>query len=372
MSFYKQLTVKIELFDNDDKLRSTGSGIVCVHKNRQYVLTAYHCLNPKDAQGITYARPDGWKIRLFTENDIEIEIVGVTGEIKDKDIAIIEVNHSNQDITEDKVQLFTNIVKQEHYCFRGFPKFLNYKAHTFKVSYNDDNWWIFELQDISSERKAAVNLLEGASGSGIFFCRREKYFIVGVALHLHDVEGSLNEVYVAPISEFKSILPASAFTTFSADMLSDWENGMDKDLTEKQIEELKQEQIEWIDNIVRKLKVMYPEQYQQKLKTFLGDYVKGRDFFIKQGESNSTFRDQLSSMTQQFFEDNQPDPKIYVDTAGEAIDDFRQLRENLVKEMSELIPEDNKSNRVCNSYAKYRLTERLLECTLEYLKRTQP
>lgn len=365
MPFYKQLTVKIELRDAEGGLKKTGSGIACAFQDRQYVLTAYHCINPsKDSP-----RPEGWTISLFTENGQEVGYVDISGELADKDIAVIQVNHPDAQITEDKVQLFADSVLPEKYTFRGFPKFTDYKAHTFNVSYNDDNWWNFFQQDVSAERKSAVNLLEGASGSGVFFSRREKYFIVGVVQHLHDEVGSYNQVYVAPISEYKAILPDAAFKTFSADLLKDWEKGMDNELTKKQIEELKQEQITWIENILRKLKVMFPEQYQQKLNTYLGYYVKGREFFIKQGESNSTFRDALSKMTESFFNEYQPDAQIYVDTACEAEQKFDKLKDELVNEMSKYIPEDNKNNRVGTSYARYRLTERLLVCTLDFIKR---
>ena len=366
MDFYKKLTVKIELLNEKDELQEHGSGIICVHGGSYYVLTAYHCLNPKNSET---PRPEDWKIRLETEGHEEIEQRRILGESKEKDIAVIEINCPNNEINENRVQLFDGTVSKEKYRFRGFPQFNHYQPHTFHVTENDDNWWVFDQLDISAGRTTGVDILAGASGSGIFFFRRNKYFIVGIAQHLQDIHGTLNEVYVAPISEFKSLLPTSAFTTFSADLLSDWEKGMDKELTDRQIEELKQDQIEWIDNIVRKLQVMYPEQYQQKLNTFLGYYVKGREFFIKQGESNSSFRDALSEMTEEFFNENQPDPKIYVDTASEAETKFNQLKEDLVAEMCEFIPEDSKTNRVSNSYARYRLTERLLVCTLEYIKR---
>lgn len=364
--FYKQLTVKIQLLDDKDVPQVHGSGIICAHQGIYYVLTAYHCLNPNNGET---PRPKEWTIKLKTEGGKEINLLQVRGEIKEKDIAVLQVECPNALITENCVQLFDGIVTQERYVFRGFPQFCNYAPNTFRLSYNDDNWWVFDQQDISAGRRTGVNILSGASGSGIFFCRRNKYFIVGIALRLRDEHGTMNQVFVTPISEFKSLLPATAFTTFSADLLADWEKEMDKELTERQIEDLKQEKIEWIENIVRKLKVLYPEQYQQKLNTFLGYYVKGREFFVKQGESNSSFRDTLSKITEEFFNENQPDPKIYVDTAGEAETKLKQLKEDLVKEMSELIPEDNKNNRVGNSYARYRLTERLLVCTLEYIKR---
>ena len=366
MDFYKQLTVQIQLLDDKNEPQIHGSGIIYVYQGVYYVLTAYHCLNPNNGE---IPRPKEWAIKLETEDGKTINLLQVIGEIKGKDIAVLQIECPNALITENRVQLFDGMVKQEKYAFRGFPQFCNYAPNTFRLSYNDDDWWVFDQQDISAGRRTGVDILSGASGSGIFFSRRNKYFIVGIALRLRDEHGTMNQVYVTPISEFKSLLPATAFTTFSADLLDDWEKGMDKELTERQIEDLKQEKIEWIENIVRKLKVLYPEQYQQKLNTFLGYYVKGREFFVKQGESNSSFRDTLSKMTEEFFNDNQPDPKIYVDTAGEAEAKLKQLKEDLVKEMSDLIPEDNKSNRVGNSYARYRLTERLLVCTLEYIKR---
>lgn len=364
-AFYKQLTVKIHLLDDNGLPQVHGSGIICVHAGVYYVLTAYHCLNPKDRKT---PRPKDWTIKLETEGGNAICLMQVIGELEEKDIAVLKIECPNKQITEDRVQLFDGLVSQEKYRFRGFPQYSQFKPCTVHVSYNDDNWWIFDSQDVSAGRKTGVNILSGASGAGIFFTRRNKYFIVGTALHLRDEHGTMNEVYVAPISEYKSLLPKEAFATFSADMLADWESGMDKELTDRQIEELKQEQIEWIENIVRKLKVMYPEQYQQKLDTFLGYYVKGREFFVKQGESNSSFRDALSKMTKDFFDENQPDPQIFVDTASEAEMKFNQLKDDLVQEMSDLIPEDTKKH-VSNSYARYRLTERLLVCTLEYIKR---
>lgn len=365
MDFHKQLTVRIELIDDQGAVQVHGSGVICVHQGSFFVLTAYHCLNPKE---LKIVRPDNWRIKLFSENGFPINIIRVLEDDK-KDIAVLEVECPNNQITENHVQLFDGLVKQERYAFRGFPFFSDYTPVTFNVTYNDDNWWVFDQQDVSAGRKTGVDILAGASGAGVYFVRRDKIFLVGIAQHLRDKHGTLNQVYVAPISEFKTLLPGSAFTTFSADLLVDWENGMEKDLTEKQIEELKKEEIKWIENIVRKLKVMYPEQYEQKLNTFLGYYVKGREFFVKQGESNYSFRDALSKMTEDFFKENQPDPIIYVDTSGEAEMKFDQLKNNLVKEMSELIPEDTGSNKVGNSYARYRLTERLLRCTLEYIKR---
>lgn len=375
MPYYKRLTVKIELLDENSLCKSIGSGIICVYKSCFYVLTAYHCINPKDQSGKVYPRPQNWSLHLSDENGNDFVCKRIVDEINYKDIAVLEIENPNGRfsdgvvIAEDRVQLFTDTAKSEKYLFRGFPDFCQYQPHTFELTCGDDNWWRFVQSDISAGRVTGVDILKGASGSGIFFVRRNKCFIVAVALHLHDTKGTMNEVYAVPVSEYRDLLPADAFKTFSADMLADWEAGMNEENTARQIEELKKDRIEWIDNLVRKLKVMFPEQYLEKLDLFLGYYVKGRDFFIKQGESNSSFREALSKTTDAFFEDNQPDPKIYVDTSGEAVKEFKQLSNDLVKEMSSLIPEDSGGNKVGNSYARYRLTERLLVCTLEYLKR---
>lgn len=369
MTYYKQLTVKIELLDENKERYSTGTGILCVHQNVYYVLTAYHCINPKDKNDNVTPRPDGWTFKLYSENDDIIVIKRLVGEIKDKDIAAIEVRLPNTAVTEDKVQLFTDIVKGEKYMFRGFPRAFGFEAHSFHIDYNDDNWWHFVQADISAERKEAIEIMEGASGSGIFFCRREKYFIVGIILHLHDETGALNEVCAAPIEEFKTLLPATAFYKFSADMLEDWEKELDEETTKKQIEELKAQKIDWVDNIQRKLKMMYPEQWVDLYDQYLGYYVMGRDFFIKEGERNKNFRDTLSKRTEKFFSMHQKSPRIYVDTIDSAISKYENLRAELVNSLADLFPEDDANKTIGYSYADYRLSERLLKCFLEYIKR---
>lgn len=370
MSFYKKLTVKIELKDDNDVLKSIGSGLIIAYRSSFFVLTAYHCLNPKNEDDIIVPRPEGWKIRLYTEKGGNIEIKDLN-ENKDDDIALIAIDCPDHDITDNKVQLFTDIVSKEQYIFRGFPAFLGNQPHTFKVSYIDDDYWSFDDKGIDSGRKTGVDLLEGTSGAGVFFCRRDKYFVVGIVRALHDRNGSLNEVKVIPIEKYKRYLPYDAFSKFSADLLDDWQRSLNDDNTAKQIEELKQKQIGWIENIIRKLKVLYPEQYKELLDLFLGYYVSGREFFVKEGNVNPSFWETLKNKTDYFFKTHQQTREIIVDTAGEAKKNYEDLEEKLVRALEELIPEDSGDKQVTTSFARYKLTERLLVCTLDYINRNK-
>lgn len=364
------LTVKILLKDNDGTLQNCGSGIMIVHDGVYYVLTAYHCLNEVDEDKKVHSRPDGWRIELFTENGEELMQKDVK-EDPDEDIAAIIVDKSDNHIDENMVQLFTNTVSKEQYFFRGFPQVTNFEPHTFKVTYIDDDYWTFVNKEIDSGRKAGVELLEGSSGSGVVFSRREKMFVVGIVRALHDYYGSLNEFKVIPIEKFREFLPEEAFSSFSANMLEDWQKGLDNDNTAKQIEELKQQKIDWIENILRKLEVLYPEQYKQLLDVFLEYYVNGREFFVKEGNVNPSFWEMLKAKTDIFFKTHLPVSTIIVDTAGEAKQEHKDLEEKLVKALEELIPEDSGDKLVGTSFAKYKLTERLLVCTLDYINRNQ-
>lgn len=368
MSFNKKLTVKIELKDNSDELRETGSGIIVVHHGLYYVLTSYHCLNPKDENDEVTPRRDDWIIKLWTENGNEIGIKNIK-ECKLDDTAIIEIECPDIDIVENKVQLFTSVVKNEKYLFRGFPAYLNYEPHTFRVSYIDDDYWSFVDKAIDSGRKTGTELMEGVSGSGIVFCRREKYFVVGIVRALHDKYGTFNEFRIIPIEKYKRYLPEDAFSRFSADLVDDWRKSLDKDNTAKQIEQLKQKEITWLNNIVRKLKVMYPEQHEELLDYFLGCYIEGREFFVKEGKVNPTFWNELKEKTKKFFSTHQPTREIIVDSAGEAKGSYESLEKKLIAALEDLIPEDGSDKEIGTSFAKYKLTERLLVCTLDYINR---
>ena len=370
MSFNKKLTVKIELKDNNGILQGTGSGVIVVHHALYYILTAYHCLNPKDENDVVISRPNNWIIKLWTENGEEIKIKEVK-EWEQDDLAIIEIECPDCEIIENKVQLFTSVVRKEQYTFRGFPAYLNYEPHTFRVSYVDDDYWSFDDKGIDSGRRTGIELLEGVSGSGVMFCRREKYFVVGIVRALHDQYGSLNEFKIVPIEKYKRFLPEDAFSQFSADLLEDWQKSLDKENTTKQIEELKQKKIEWIENIIRKLKVMYPEQHEELLDYFLGCFVEGREFFVKEGKVNPSFWKELKEKTNKFFNMHQPIREIIVDTAGEAKGHYEGLEKKLVAVLEDLIPEDSGDKEIGTSFAKYKLTERLLRCTLDYINRNK-
>lgn len=370
MSLVNKLTVKILLKDYDGAEQNTGSGILVVHHGAYYVLTAYHCINVVGDDNQVSPRPEDWNIELILEAGNGIKIKGID-ENADDDIAAITVDMPEDWIDEHAVQLFTSTVTKEAYLFRGFPAFLNQQPHTFNVSFIDDDYWTFVNKGVDSGRKTGTDLLQGASGSGVVFVRRGKVFVVGIVRALHDSYGSLNEFKVIPIEKYRKFLPDDAFSTFSADMLDDWQKGLDYENTAKQIEELKQQKIDWIENILRKLKVLYPEQHAELLDVFLGYFVNGREFFVKEGNVNPTFWETLKVKTDSFFRTHLPSSKIYVDTAGEAKQEHQTIENKLVKALEDLIPEDSGDKEVGTSFAKYKLTERLLVCTLDYINRNQ-
>ncbi len=201
----KQLTVQVIT------PKERGTGVLLFYQGKPYILTAYHVIYGK---GKKAAEIDGEEIEIRFYNQAQLQI----SHIKTIGNLILLALNPKELPRFEKVEL-THVSYEPHYYIRGFPSGLD-KAHNFRAKCNDDaldrDRFKIELIDMVSDTSGedAISYMQGVSGSGVFFGKNNKLYLVGIVNALANQSGTFNAVECVNLRKLltqKSLSKKSSF-----------------------------------------------------------------------------------------------------------------------------------------------------------------
>jgi len=202
----KQLTVQIIT------PKERGTGVLIYHNNRPSILTVHHCiygkkskLHPIEADEVKFVFSN--KAEYFA---LDIEVIG--------ELVILALDCKMFTLQlPSKVEL-AEVEYGQNYYIRGFPLGLD-KAHNFKAKCNDIERETFkiEIENLTNDTSGedAIEYMRGVSGSGIFFARDNKLYLVGLINALANQSGTFNAVVCLNLCKLLTNKTSSTRSSFN-------------------------------------------------------------------------------------------------------------------------------------------------------------
>jgi hypothetical protein len=171
--------------------KERGTGVLIQYQKRLYVLTVNHVIYGKahSKHGV-----DADEVKFVFFNQAELYAINIKnfGEL-----TLLEIDPKELPLSNFGAVKFSEVEYGQEYYIRGFPSGLE-KAHNFRAKCNDIERETFKLEienltnDTSGED--AIEYMRGVSGSGVFFNRDKKLYLVGLVNALANQSGTFNAV----------------------------------------------------------------------------------------------------------------------------------------------------------------------------------
>jgi hypothetical protein len=363
------VSVKIQCEDNEDA--ELGTGTLISDGTNYYVMTAGHCVMKKSNHQ-PFAAED-IVLTLYAENKpvcVEvIEICRRSDYSEEKDFAVILVEKPNIDFD------YVNVVKrcstrlaEEQFFFYGYSE-LNEMGRLFQIKQVGMNQWHLADESISNQTVNAKKLMGGNSGSGVFFEKAGILYHVGYIKRMLDENGSFSDVIVYPTEYFDGILDERTKETNLFQLVEKWTTYKKKEIDEDLKAEYLKNNVEYIDNLERKLSLLYPDgdEASGKRDEYLDDYLKGLYLKIELNKTPLVSK-QIMAEESELFEDFLKDRSMYVQ-GKDARDDMAKIKDEIQDAAQRIIALKDQRNTVSDGYARHSIAEKLLDCSLDYKKK---
>lgn len=360
-----RITVRIAIIKQDGNGKvvvcNQGSGTIIGSGDDFYVMTAGHCINVIDEKHIIVEAYNGSE---FERMNVLKVICCEYKPAENKDYAVLLVERPNNDIDYCQIiKRFDLTIPEDSYVMMSYPP-TALCGRLFEVRKNVDDYW--EVQtDINYSRDDFKELINGSSGSGIFVYRHYRFYYVGMAVATRDDIGRFNDILVIKTNVFDGFIPDDTKDVNYFDTLKAWEEWNDDTNAETRRERIREMNVDWLDYLTRKAKVLFPSDYNKKVDSYIRYYLKGLKIITDMLQSNPSFVNELNKLNDKFFDRLVETHKVDFDTSDAAYQDLTQIVEKVKQKVATRFPED-KDEVIAHDYAMYRIAERLLNCHLDY------
>lgn len=361
-----QVSVKIHCEDSVDE--EMGSGTLISDGKHFYVMTAGHCVLKKS--NLQVFNVDNVVVTSYAEKVPKVihvrEVCKLSNFSDNEDFAILLVDNPNIDFD------YVNAIKRcgaridgESFFFYGFSE-LNQEGRMYHIKRIGKKQWHLEEDTISNQTVNAQKLMGGNSGAGVFFEKAGILYHVGYIKRMIDEHGSFSDLIVYPTENFDSALDESTKETNLFQLVEKWtkfkKQEIDKDLKEEYLKN----NVEYIDNLERKLGILFPEgdEASTKRDEYLDDYLKGLYLKIELSKSPLVSQ-QIVNEESDLFEEFLKDRSVYVQ-GKDARDDMAKIRDDIKEAATRIIALKDQRNTISEGYARYSIAEKLLDCSLNY------
>lgn len=350
--------------------QTTGSGTIVVDCGHFYVLTAGHCVCYKEAESyIPFEAKDISIIQYIdsTEKVYQVQKC-VVCDYGEDDYAVLEIEKIEDgfDYT-NRVKRARMVIQNGTFLFVGYTQNAS-KGRIFYVSKVGDH--CLHLKDVQIDGQACTGfvLSQGCSGAGIFLYRHSRYYMLGYLTEIRDPTAAYSDFLWKDEANFNNILSADSRDDITIDLIVKWDELDEKEIEQEQVDKLREEHSEWMDNLSRKCAVLYPNEVERKVKSLMDDYIRGEGSFQCIKDNNPTFDNDLQKlMSKEIDKRTKRMPTIY-ESSTSAQQNFLALADYLTERVKAKFPEDREELDLSSSYVDYQLAFRLLNCSLEFIK----
>lgn len=239
----------------------TGSGVLIPGKETFYVLTAAHCLGDTvpDIENIIIEKQND-----YSSNFKKIKGVEIIEYNKEHDFALIEIDFEEDQKILYQYKLGRGALSENEIKFCGYQgvnidQYRPFSGKVLTVS-ADHGQFKITLQDVTFDQAGEEGqyVAKGLSGSGVFIRRHSSLFLIGILNSVVTDKAWNDDIECCSIKHLeKYITEYVDLSDFES--LKKWDENLEKERTEREIETFKSENSNFFNKLYRKNQVLYPE-----------------------------------------------------------------------------------------------------------------
>ena len=341
-----------------------GSGVLLSGNETFYVLTAAHCLGD--------SKPNIEDFKIEKQNDYTSDFRGITAvEIKEfnqeLDFALIEIDFDDEDKLLYQYKLGRGVLSENEIKFCGYQgvnvtQYRPFNGTVLSVS-DDSGRFKITLQNETFDQAGEDGqyVAKGLSGSGVFIYRHNSPFLIGILNSVVSEKEWNDDIECCSIKHIEKYI--SEYVDLSDfDNLKKWNENIEKDRTEREIEAFKIENSDFFEKLYRKNHVLYPEI--SKANTTTAKQI--RKFLAMKDNVRTIENDypllytNFKNIVKRFVDQVEDEYSRSVKINTEAIDLKRELQNELKGEL-EILPDYTNLD-----LSEYQVIEWLGMCTLNF------
>lgn len=361
--------------NNDDNVAGQGSGTLIEDHGRYYVMTAAHCLCDKDNNRFEIACLE-LNLVLAKDEAYTLTVISVVefNSADDVDWALVEVERPDIDFDYRRIKRCNNYKynNKEFYGFYGFTQLENLGAmYQVELRGQPGSYWHISGIQIDGQADDAHKLIDGNSGAGVFFEHTGIYYIVGYVKRLINTNGAYSDFILYNIPTESNYLSTDSVKNIDLNVLAEWQKEADVKIKESVLEQYQEKKPEYLANLERKLTVIYSddEERQGKMDTLENDYIEGSAHMLKMVRDGNSLYEELNKEDDELTARINDSRRIrYVDE-DRAEDNLKEVREQYKVYARSKFTKDTPTETLTNKYAAYRVAEKLMNCTIDYIKK---
>lgn len=346
---------------------NTGSGVLLPGKESFYVLTAAHCLGK--------TLPNVSDIIIEKQNDYTSAFNSITSvEIKEfnleHDFALIEIDFDNEDKLLYQYKLGRGVLSDNDVKFCGYQGGINinqYRPFSGKVLSVSEDLGCFKItlsgETFDQGGEDGHFLAKGLSGSGVFIYRHNSPFLIGILNSVITNKAWNDDIDCCSIKHIEEYI--SEYVDLSDfKSLKQWNENLEKERTEREIESFKKENSDFFENLYRKNNVLYPDKTKANTVTAkqIRKFLAMRDNIRTIENDYPLLYSKFKNIVKRFVDQVEDDYSRNVNESNEAIDLKMELQNQLKSEF-EILPHFTNFD-----LSEYQVIEWLGICTLNFVK----
>ena len=338
-----------------------GSGTIIASGENCYVMTAGHCVVGMDKE---HAKVEWYNGKFFVRLEVLEVVCCKFNENTGDDYALLRIERPDSDIDYTQIiKRFDLAIEEDSYFMLAYPPNAR-DGRLFGVKANIGGYWNVTA-DVNYAQDDFKTLINGSSGAGIFVYRHNRFYYVGMAVATRDQIGRFNDVLVKNPGVFDGYLPDDTKDVNYFDTLKIWEDWSDNLNAEERRKIIRKLNINWLDYLTRKAKVLFPRDYNRMVDMYIKYYVKGMRIITEMLQSNASFVSELNRVNDKFFNKLLETHKEDFESSEGAYSDLEKITDDVKASIAARFPED-KDGVIAGDYALFRVAERLLKCHLDY------
>lgn len=371
----RYIAVRINCSSNSGGQKQ-GTGTIIKDSGRYFVMTAAHCIIGNDKQ--KYQRNDiGISIILGKDNEIELDVDDVV-EYEDedeKDWALIEIKKPKVDFQYERVRRCYNAAgnSMELFFFYGFTE-IEPAGALYRVENRSEagGYWHLSNISIDGQTNTAHELIDGNSGAGVFFQHGEILYFVGYVKALVNQNGAYSDFIMYDYPRESKFLTEDSVKNITLDVLQDWIKQLSKSERELAKSKLGEEKPDFLANLERKMSVIYSDEEDRARLTdsHINNYLEGNESMLTLLNKGNALYDELNQEDVAVVNEIKENRKEKFSTEESAELDLNQVRYKYSKYAEAKFKYDNEQKTLAKKYTSYRVAEKLMDCTIDYKKKS--
>lgn len=342
----------------------TGSGVLLSSNETFYVLTAAHCLGE--------SKPNIQDIIIEKQKDFTSAFNGITSiEIKEFnqefDFALIEVDFTPEENLLYQYKLGRGVLSENEIRFCGYQgvNVHEYRPFNGKVLSVSDDLGRFKItlqnETFDQAGEDGQYVARGLSGSGVFIYRHNSPFLIGILNSVVSEKAWNDDIDCCSIKHIEKYI--SEYVDLSDfDNLKKWNENIERERTEREIEAFKIENSDFFEKLYRKNQVLYPEITKANTVTAkqIRKYLAMKENIRTLENDYPTLYSEFKIIVKKFVDQVEDDYSRSVSDSNEAIDLKIELQNQLRNEF-DVLPKNTNID-----LSAFQIIEWLGRCTLNF------